>query len=41
MGPVGVDTANGGQYAAMAPLSGHYGVQLWMPEVGGRVDWAR
>ena len=22
----------GSQYAAMAPLSGHYGVQLWMPE---------
>ena len=26
----------GSQYAAMAPLSGHYGVQLWMPETGGR-----
>jgi site-specific DNA recombinase len=23
----------------MAPLFEHYGVQLWMPEVGGRVDW--
>jgi site-specific DNA recombinase len=23
----------------MAPLSGHYGVQLWMPEVGGRAGW--
>jgi len=30
----------GSQYAAMAPLSGHYGVQLWMPETGGRVDYA-
>ena len=29
----------GNQYALMAPLSGHYGIQLWMPEVGGRVDW--
>jgi site-specific DNA recombinase len=28
----------GSQYAAMAPLFEHYGVQLWMPEVGGRVD---
>jgi site-specific DNA recombinase len=27
------------QYALMAPLFEHYGVQLWMPEVGGRVDW--
>ena len=27
------------QYASMAPLFEHYGVQLWMPEVGGRVDW--
>ena len=27
----------GGQYASMAPLFEHYGVQLWMPEVGGRV----
>ncbi len=26
------------QYASMAPLFGHYGVGLWMPEVGGRVD---
>jgi hypothetical protein len=24
----------------MAPLFEHYGVQLWMPEVGGRVDYA-
>ena len=29
----------GAQYAAMAPLFEHYGVQLWMPEVGGRVDF--
>src|ERR1700733_2312452 len=27
------------QYASMAPLFEHYGIQLWMPEVGGRVDW--
>jgi site-specific DNA recombinase len=30
----------GSQYALMAPLFEHYGVQLWMPEVGGRVDFA-
>ena len=24
-----------------APLFEHYGIQLWMPEVGGRVDWQR
>jgi DNA invertase Pin-like site-specific DNA recombinase len=29
----------GSQYASMASLFEHYGVQLWMPEVGGRVDW--
>jgi site-specific DNA recombinase len=29
----------GSQYALMAPLFEHYGVSLWMPEVGGRVDW--
>src|SRR5258708_6243669 len=29
----------GGQYSSMAPLLEHYGVQLWMPEVGGRVDF--
>jgi len=23
----------------MAPLLEHYGIQLWMPEVGGQVDW--
>jgi site-specific DNA recombinase len=27
------------QYASMAPPFEHYGVGLWMPEVGGRVDW--
>ena len=30
----------GAQYAAMPPLFEHYGVQLWMPEAGGRVDFA-
>jgi site-specific DNA recombinase len=30
----------GSQYAAMAPLFEHYGVGLWMPETGGRVDYA-
>src|SRR6185437_15317959 len=30
----------GSQYAAMAPLFEHYGIQLWMPEAGGRVDFA-
>src|SRR5438034_1265064 len=30
----------GSQYSAMAPLFEHYGVQLWMPETGGRVDYA-
>jgi len=29
----------GSQYASMAPLFEHYGVQLWMPEAGGRVDF--
>ena len=29
----------GSQYALMAPLFEHYGVSLWIPEVGGRVDW--
>jgi site-specific DNA recombinase len=29
----------GSQYALMAPLFEHYGVSLWMPEVGGQVDW--
>ncbi len=27
------------QCASMAPLFEHYGAGLWMPEVGGRVDW--
>jgi site-specific DNA recombinase len=27
------------QYASMVPLFEHYGVSLWLPEVGGRVDW--
>jgi site-specific DNA recombinase len=30
----------GSQYALMAPLFEHYTVQLWMPEAGGRVDYA-
>jgi site-specific DNA recombinase len=29
----------GSQYAAIAPLLEHYGVQLWMPEACGRVDF--
>jgi hypothetical protein len=29
----------GNQYTLMAPLFEHYGIQLWMPEIGGRVDW--
>jgi hypothetical protein len=29
----------GNQYASIAPLFEHYGVSLWMPEVGGQVDW--
>jgi site-specific DNA recombinase len=29
----------GDQYAQMAPLFGHYGIQLWTPEAGGRVDF--
>jgi hypothetical protein len=28
------------QYALMAPLFEHYGVQLWLPEAGGRVDFS-
>ena len=31
---------HGSQYALMAPLFEHYGVQLWMPEAGGLVDTA-
>jgi site-specific DNA recombinase len=30
----------GAQYALMAPLFEHYGIQLWLPEAGGRVDFA-
>jgi site-specific DNA recombinase len=29
----------GGQYASMAPLLEHYGIQLWAPGVGGRIDF--
>jgi site-specific DNA recombinase len=29
----------GNQFSLMAPLFEHYGVQLWMPEVGGRIDF--
>src|SRR6516164_4744988 len=29
----------GNQYALMAPLFEHYGIQLWTPEVGGRIDF--
>ena len=29
----------GGQYSLMVPLFEHYGVQLWTPEVGGRIDF--
>jgi site-specific DNA recombinase len=29
----------GSQYAVMAPLFEHYGVQLWLPEAGGAVDY--
>ena len=29
----------GGQYASMAPLLEHYGIELWTPEAGGRVDF--
>ena len=29
----------GSQYASVAPLLEHYGVQLWMPEAGGMVDY--
>ena len=27
------------QYASMAPLFEHYGIQLWTPEIGGRIDY--
>jgi len=29
----------GGQYSSMAPLFEHYGIQLWTPEVGRRIDF--
>jgi DNA invertase Pin-like site-specific DNA recombinase len=29
----------GDQYAWVAPLFGHYGIQLWTPEAGGRIDF--
>ena len=29
----------GSQYASMAPLFEHYGIPLWTPEVGGRIDF--
>jgi DNA invertase Pin-like site-specific DNA recombinase len=29
----------GNQYGLMAPLFEHYGVQLWLPETGGQVDF--
>jgi len=29
----------GDQYAWIAPLFGHYGIQLWTPEAGGRIDF--
>jgi len=29
----------GNQFSLMAPLFEHFGVQLWVPEVGGRVDF--
>ena len=31
---------HGSQYALMTPLFEHYGVQLWTPEAGGRVNFA-
>jgi len=30
----------GARYASMAPLFERYGVQLWLPEAGGRADYA-
>ncbi|WP_433177409.1 recombinase family protein [Actinoallomurus sp. CA-150999] len=30
----------GNQFSLMVPLFEHYGVQLWMPEAGGRIDFA-
>ena len=31
----------GNQYSSMAPLLGHYGIQLWMPEAGAPSAGAR
>jgi site-specific DNA recombinase len=28
------------QYALMVPLFEHYGIRLWLPEAGGRVDFS-
>ncbi|MER5526424.1 hypothetical protein ABT075_17770 [Streptomyces sp. NPDC002677] len=28
----------GNQFATMAPLFGHYGIEMWVPELGGAVD---
>lgn len=28
-----------GQYVQMVPLFGHYGIQFWTPEAGGRIDF--
>jgi site-specific DNA recombinase len=30
----------GSQYALMSPLFEHYGMQLWLPEAGGPVDFS-
>jgi hypothetical protein len=32
---------DGNQYASMAPLLEHYGIQLWLPEAGGPVGRER
>ncbi len=29
----------GAQYASMAPLFKHYGIQLWTPELGAQIDY--
>lgn len=29
----------GGQFSLMAPLFEHFGMQLWMPEAGGQIDF--
>ena len=38
--PAGCRPFYGSQYAMVAPLLQHYGVQLWMPAAGGKVDFA-